>query len=105
MSVPATGVSSTVTRSGVEVRLEGLSRNYGDVKALDGLDLTLHPGELVVLLGPSGCGKTTTLRLLAGLEGQIEMVERDHRAVVPAQFLQPHLDGGPGRTGRRSGHR
>ena len=68
MSLPATGVSSAATRSGVEVRLEGLSRHYGDVMALDGLDLTLHPGELVVLLGPSGCGKTTTLRLLAGLE-------------------------------------
>src|ERR1035441_3593489 len=48
--------------------MEGLSRHYGPVVALDRLDLTLQAGELIALLGPSGCGKTTTLRLLAGLE-------------------------------------
>lgn len=55
-------------RGGVEVRLENLVRRYGNVTALDGLSLTIAPGELVALLGPSGCGKTTALRLLAGLE-------------------------------------
>jgi putative spermidine/putrescine transport system ATP-binding protein len=55
-------------RQGVEVRLEKLVRRYGPVTALDGLTLTIAPGELVALLGPSGCGKTTALRLLAGLE-------------------------------------
>ena len=105
MSLPEVGVSSAATRSGVEVRLEGLSRHYGDVKALDGLDLTLHPGELVVLLGPSGCGKTTTLRLLAGLEdadtgrvmvgGQdvtgLPASKRDMGMVFQAYSLFPHM--------------
>jgi putative spermidine/putrescine transport system ATP-binding protein len=59
---------SEPVRSGVEVRLEDLRRMYGTTTALDGLTLTLSPGELVALLGPSGCGKTTALRLLAGLE-------------------------------------
>jgi putative spermidine/putrescine transport system ATP-binding protein len=85
--------------------MEGLSRHYGPVVALDRLDLTMQPGELVVLLGPSGCGKTTTLRLLAGLEdadtGQIYVggkdithvsaAKRDMGMVFQAYSLFPHM--------------
>jgi putative spermidine/putrescine transport system ATP-binding protein len=50
------------------VQLNGLRKSFGSVHALDGLDLTIEPGELIALLGPSGCGKTTALRCVAGFE-------------------------------------
>jgi putative spermidine/putrescine transport system ATP-binding protein len=85
--------------------MEGLSRRYGSVVALDSFDLTVHAGELIALLGPSGCGKTTTLRLLAGLEdadaGQITVggkditrlpaSKRDMGMVFQAYSLFPHM--------------
>jgi putative spermidine/putrescine transport system ATP-binding protein len=55
-------------RPGVAVRLAGVTRRYGSVVALDGLDLEIAGGELLALLGPSGCGKTTALRAVAGFE-------------------------------------
>jgi iron(III) transport system ATP-binding protein len=50
------------------LRLRGLRKSFGDVVAVDGLDLDVPEGSICALLGPSGCGKTTTLRLIAGLE-------------------------------------
>ena len=59
------------------VTIRGLTKRYGDVAAVEGLDLEVRPTELVSLLGPSGCGKTTTLRMIAGFlapsEGTIAM--------------------------------
>src|SRR6478609_5602659 len=50
------------------LRLRGLRKSFGDVVAVDDLDLDVPDGAICALLGPSGCGKTTTLRLIAGLE-------------------------------------
>jgi multiple sugar transport system ATP-binding protein len=49
------------------VRIENLTKNYGNVNALDNFSLEVDPGEFMVLLGPSGCGKTTAVRCVAGL--------------------------------------
>jgi multiple sugar transport system ATP-binding protein len=50
------------------VETQQLSKHFGDVKAVDGIDLEIKEGEFLVLLGPSGSGKTTLLRMIAGLE-------------------------------------
>jgi len=100
-----TRTQDAAARTGVEVQLDGLSKRYGPVVALDGLELTIAAGELVALLGPSGCGKTTTLRLLAGLEdadaGRIAVAgrdithvrasKRDMGMVFQAYSLFPHM--------------
>jgi spermidine/putrescine transport system ATP-binding protein len=50
------------------VQLENVTKRYGDVTAIEDLDLRVEDGEFLTLLGPSGCGKTTTLRLIGGFE-------------------------------------
>ena len=88
------------------VRLISLRRAYGDVQAVDGIDVEIGEGEFFSLIGPSGCGKTTTLRMIAGLvdpsDGRIEVHGRDvtwlrpHRRPVNTVFQQyalfPHLN-------------
>jgi len=92
--------------SGPIVKLDGVSKNFGPVQAVAGVDLEIAGGELFALLGGSGCGKTTLLRLLAGFEtpdiGRIVIDGQDmtgvppHRRPVNMMFqsyaLFPHLD-------------
>ncbi len=63
----------------VALRCRGISKRFGDVRAVDDVSLDVPAGALFALLGPSGCGKTTVLRLIAGLEtpdaGVIEGVD------------------------------
>jgi ABC-type sugar transport system ATPase subunit len=63
--------------------LRGLRKAFGDVVAIEGLDLEVQRGEFLVVLGPSGCGKTTILRMIAGLTGPTAgEVEMDGRSIT-----------------------
>jgi putative spermidine/putrescine transport system ATP-binding protein len=93
------------TRTGARLELRGLAKRFGQVTAVDGVELTVEAGELVTLLGPSGCGKTTVLNLIAGFEapdaGAVRIDGADvaglppHRREVGMVFqdyaLFPHL--------------
>ena len=88
-----------------EVSLKSVTKRFGAVAAVSGVDLAISDGEFVVLLGPTGAGKTTTLRVVAGLEkidsGQVWIGGRDVTKIEPAgrdvafvfqQYsLYPHL--------------
>lgn len=91
------------------ISVAGLTKSFGRTRALDGLDLTVNPGEVHGFLGPNGAGKTTTLRILLGLlradAGRIQLLGGDpwkdaatlHRrlAYVPGDVsLWPNLSGG-----------
>ncbi|MEP6875431.1 MAG: ABC transporter ATP-binding protein [Burkholderiales bacterium] len=88
-----------------DLRLAGVTKQFGSVEAVHDLNLDIASGEFIVLLGPSGAGKTTTLRVVAGLErpdaGRIHIAGRDVTTLAPAlrdvafvfqQYsLYPHL--------------
>ena len=91
--------------AGVAVRLLGIRRTFGEVVAIDDLDLDIAEGEFFTMLGPSGSGKTTTLRLIAGFErpdeGRVELAgvdvtshppyTRDVNTVFQDYALFPHM--------------
>jgi putative spermidine/putrescine transport system ATP-binding protein len=77
------------TTSGADpaVRLDGVTKRFGDIAAVDGIDLDVRDGEFFSMLGPSGSGKTTTLRMIAGFElptnGRILLHGRDVTRLAP----------------------
>jgi multiple sugar transport system ATP-binding protein len=87
------------------VALEGVSKRFGDVAAVDDLTLDVADEEFLVLLGPSGCGKSTALRMIAGLEdptagtitigdrvvNDVEAKDRDVAMVFQSYALYPHM--------------
>jgi putative spermidine/putrescine transport system ATP-binding protein len=89
----------------VAVSMRGIRKTFGDVVAVDGVDLDIYDGEFLTLLGPSGSGKTTVLRMIAGFElptaGTIELngkdvtrrapFERDVNTVFQDYALFPHM--------------
>jgi ABC-type Fe3+/spermidine/putrescine transport system ATPase subunit len=97
---------SLTSRDGPIVRIEGLSRRFGPIVAVDRVDLEIARGELFALLGGSGCGKTTLLRILAGFEtpdeGRLFIDGQDMTDVPPyrrpvnmmfqSYALFPHMD-------------
>ena len=56
------------TMDNVIVRLENISKSFGDKRILKNITLDIYEGEFITFLGPSGCGKTTLLRIISGLE-------------------------------------
>src|SRR5690606_37477747 len=86
-SAPPTRANVAMAAGETLLELNGVTKRYGAVVAVDGISASLHPGEYLCLLGPSGCGKTTLLRLIAGFEvpdgGVVRLHGRDMTSVPP----------------------
>ena len=80
-TVVSGGVMTAPATSTPDIRLVDLEKRFGDVVAVDRIDLDVGHGEFFTMLGPSGSGKTTTLRLIAGFElpdrGRVELGGED----------------------------
>src|ERR687886_1261525 len=88
-----------------EIRLERVTKSFGRVQIIKGVDLDIHEREFVVFVGPSGCGKSTLLRLVAGLEdittgrlfidgkqvNDLTPAERGIAMVFQSYALYPHM--------------
>ncbi len=106
MPEPAVGEGEGVALPEVDVRIDRITKLFGEVAAVDDLSLDILEGEFFSLLGPSGCGKTTTLRMIGGFEepsfGTVYLggrdvtdlppYKRDVNTVFQSYALFPHLD-------------
>ena len=89
---------SQAVAAGAAVHLTGLRKHYGEVHAVDGVDLTIAPGEVVALLGPNGAGKSTTVDMILGLTtpdtGDVRVFGRKPIDAVRAGLIGAMLQGG-----------
>ncbi len=106
MGAPARAMTDAApTATDTAVRMEGVVKRFGDVVAVDGIDLDVREGEFFSMLGPSGSGKTTCLRMIAGFEqptegrillggqdvSRLAPYERDVNTVFQDYALFPHM--------------
>ena len=86
-------MTTVMSGTGAVIRVRGLTKRYGDVQAVAGIDFDVAPGEVFGLLGPNGAGKTTTVEILEGLRkpdgGEVTVLGRD--AVRDADALKPRI--------------
>ncbi|MFI8776198.1 ABC transporter ATP-binding protein [Brachybacterium paraconglomeratum] len=78
--------------------LRGVTRSYGEVRALDGLDLEIRPGEIVALLGPNGAGKSTAMEMMVGLatpeQGSVRVLGTDPTTATRTGLIGTMLQAG-----------
>ena len=103
---PPVGAAAPARGAAPDVEILGVTKRFGEVTAVDAMDLRIERGEFYSLLGPSGCGKTTTLRMIAGFEqpteGEILLAgqpiagvppyHRNVNTVFQHYALFPHMD-------------
>jgi ABC-2 type transport system ATP-binding protein len=87
MSSPTTRTTATAARVGeAVVRLAGVTKDFGQVQAVRGIDLEIQPGEIVAFLGPNGAGKTTTIDMVLGLSrptsGEVQVLGLEPRQAI-----------------------
>lgn len=92
---PPAAASDTATAA---ISLRGLTKHYGSVRALDGLDLEIRPGEIVALLGPNGAGKSTAMEMMVGLaspdDGTVSILGTDPSTATRTGLIGTMLQAG-----------
>jgi len=95
---PSRTAPATARTTEPAIRIQGLTKHFGPVHAVDGIDLTVQPGEVLAFLGPNGAGKTTTLDVLLGLtdatSGTVKVLGGTPRAAVNAGRIAAVLQTG-----------
>ncbi|GAA5152015.1 ABC transporter ATP-binding protein [Nocardioides marinquilinus] len=92
------GAAATSPDAVTAVCLRGVTKRFGDVEAVAGIDLDLHQGEIVAVLGPNGAGKTTTIDMVLGLSrpttGSVEVLGLEPRAAVARGLVAAVMQSG-----------